>query len=118
MLVVDDQPVILSGLVSLLNIAGYEVKGYTNGLEALRLFADNPEAFDVVITDQIMPHISGEELIREIKSIRDELPVIMCSGYSEVIEKPGLLGRHADAFLEKPNQFSQLVDVIDNLCNP
>ena len=116
-LVVDDQPVILSGLVGLLNMAGYEVKGYTNGLEALRLFADNPEAFDVVITDQIMPHISGEELIREIKSIRDELPVIMCSGYSEVIENPSLLTRHADAFLEKPYQFSQLSDVINNLCN-
>ena len=117
-LVVDDEPVILNGLVSLLNLAGYKAKGFTNGLEALRLFADNPEAFDVVITDQIMPHVSGEELIREIKTIRNEIPVIMCSGYSEVIEKPGLLGRHADAFLEKPNQFSQLVDVIDNLCNP
>ena len=117
-LVVDDEPVILNGLVSLLNLAGYKAKGFTNGLEALRLFADNPEAFDVVITDQIMPHVSGEELIREIKTIRNEIPVIMCSGYSEGFEQHGPLVRHADAFLEKPNQFSQLVDVIDNLCNP
>jgi len=116
-LVVDDQSAILSGLVSLLNIAGYKAKGFTNGLAALKLFAEDPEAFDVVITDQIMPHISGDELIREIKTIRKEIPIIMCSGYSEVIEKPDLLARHADAFLEKPNQFSQLVDVINNLCS-
>jgi len=64
-----------------------------------------------------MPQISGDELIREIKSIRNELPVIMCSGYTEVIQKPGLLTRQADAFLEKPFQFSQLFDVINNLCN-
>ena len=116
-LVVDDQPTILNGLVSLLEIAGYHVRGFTNGLEALKLFAEDPEAFDVVITDQVMPHISGEELIREIKTIRKETPIIMCSGYSEVIEKPDLLARHADAFLEKPNQFSRLVDVINNLCS-
>ena len=116
-LVVDDQPMILNGLVSLLEIAGYQARGFTNGLEALKLFAEDPEAFDVVITDQIMPHISGEELIREIKTIRKETPIIMCSGYSEVIEKPDLLARHADAFLEKPNQFSRLVDVINNLCS-
>lgn len=116
-LVVDDEPMILDGLVSLLNISGYEAKGFTNGLEALKLFAEDPEAFDVVITDQIMPHIGGEELITEIKTIRKEIPIIMCSGYSEVVEKPDMLARHADAFLEKPNQFSKLVEMINNLCS-
>lgn len=116
-LVVDDEPNILNGLVSLLNISGCNAKGFTNGLEALRLFANDPEAFDVVITDQVMPHINGEELIREIKNLRKEIPVVMCSGYSEVIRKPDMLARHADVFLEKPYQFSQLFDVINNLCN-
>ncbi len=116
-LVIDDQPTILNGLVSLLNMSGYQARGFTNGLEALRLFAEDPEAFDVVITDQIMPHISGEELIREIKTLRKEIPVIMCSGYSEIIEKPDQLARHADAFLEKPSQFSRLADMINNLCS-
>ena len=108
---------ILNGLVSLLQLEGYQARGFTNGLEALKLFAEDPDAFDIVITDQIMPHINGEELISEIKTIRKEIPIIMCSGYSEVIEKPDLLARHADAFLEKPNQFSQLVDVINKLCS-
>ena len=116
-LVVDDQPAILNGLVSLLDIAGYAAKGFTNGLEALKIFAEDPEAFDVVITDQVMPDISGDELVREIKSIRNDLPVIMCSGYTEFIQNPGVLRRHADAFLEKPYQFSQVFDVINNLCN-
>jgi len=98
-------------------MSGYQALGFTNGLEALRLFAEDPEAFDVVITDQIMPHISGEELIREIKTLRKEIPVIMCSGYSEIIEKPDQLARHADAFLEKPSQFSRLADMINNLCS-
>lgn len=116
-LVVDDEPIILTGLVGLLEFSGYHAQGFTNGLEALRLFADDPEAFDVVITDQVMPHISGEELIREIKNLRKEIPIVMCSGYSEVIQKPDMLARHADAFLEKPYQFSQLSDVINNLCS-
>ena len=115
-LVVDDQPVILQGMIGLLNLSGYRAEGFTNGLEALRLFADDPEAFDILITDQVMPHISGDELIREVKSIRGGLPVVMCSGYS----KPELLDdfpeRNANAFCEKPVLFSELTQLIESLC--
>ena len=115
-LVVDDEPAILHGLVGLLNLSGYRAQGFTNGLEALRLFAEDPEAFDIVITDQVMPQINGDELIREIKSIRHGIPVIMCSGYSQPQSQQDPLDRHADAFCEKPNQFSQLVELIADLC--
>jgi len=116
-LVVEDEPIILEGMVGLLNLSGFRAEGFTNGLEALKLFAEEPEAFDILITDQIMPHISGDELIREMKSIRRGLPVIMCSGYSEPQVQDDLRKRHANAFCEKPVQFSELTQLIGVLCD-
>jgi len=116
-LVVDDEPIILDGMVGLLNLSGYRAEGFTNGLQALKLFAEDPEAFDVLITDQVMPQIGGDELVREIKSIRKKIPVIMCSGYSEPQVQDDPRERHANAFCEKPVQFSKLTELIEVLCS-
>ncbi len=116
-LVVDDEPVIVDGLTGLLRISGYKSQGFTNGLEALKVFAEDPNAFDIVVTDQVMPHITGEELIREMKSIRRGIPAIMCSGYSETFQQKDLQARHADAYYQKPNQFAELVVLIESLCS-
>ncbi len=115
-LVVDDESVIVDGMVALLNISGFSARGFTNGLEALKVFVESPESFDIVISDQVMPHISGEELIREIKAIRSGIPVIMCSGYSETFQQKDIHKRHADAYCQKPNRFSDLVQLIESLC--
>ena len=115
LLVVDDEPVIAHGLESLLNLSGYQATGFTNGLEALKQFLEDPSAFDIVITDQAMPHISGEKLIHEIKAIRPGIPIILCSGYSEAIHREGLATHQADAFCEKPNEFEDLVELIEQL---
>ena len=112
----DDESVIVDGMVALLNISGFSARGFTNGLEALKVFVESPESFDIVISDQVMPHISGEELIREIKAIRSGIPVIMCSGYSETFQQKDIHKRHADAYCQKPNRFSDLVQLIESLC--
>ena len=115
LLVVDDEPVIAQGLESLLNLHGYQAKGFTNGLEAMREFVADPGAFDIVITDQVMPEISGEKLIQEIKAIRPGIPIILCSGYSEAIQRTGKAAHLADAVCEKPNEFEDLVELIQQL---
>ena len=114
-MVVDDEPIITSGLESLLNLSGYQAKGFTSGLEALKHFFEDPDAFDIVITDQAMPEIKGEELIREIKAVRPGIPIILCSGYSEVFHRESAVKLQADAYCEKPNKFEELVELIEQL---
>ena len=115
LLIVDDEPVITSGLKNLFNLAKYNAIGFTNGLNALKKFVEDPNAIDIVITDQIMPHISGEELIRELKAIRPGIPVILCSGYSEVLVRKDSGEIQADAYCEKPIQFDEIVAIVEQL---
>ncbi|MCF8063064.1 MAG: response regulator [Deltaproteobacteria bacterium] len=66
----------------------------TNGEDALACFRDDPEGFDLVITDMTMPHMRGDELSRRMLALRPDLPVILCTGYSKRIsdDKAGKIG--------------------------
>jgi len=61
---------------------GYQVVAKTDSRETLSLFMADPTAFDLVITDQTMPHLTGDMLAREMLAIRPDLPIILCSGSS------------------------------------
>lgn len=115
LLVIDDEPAIANGLKDLFDLSGYHAIAFTNGLEALKLFVEDPDATDVIITDQVMPHISGEELICEFRAIRPSIPIILCSGYSEHLQRKDFETHQADAYIEKPNQFENLVELVENL---
>jgi DNA-binding NtrC family response regulator len=65
---------------------GYNVVGKSDSLEALDVFRAKPDAFDLVITDQTMPKMTGDKLAESILRIRPDLPVILCTGFSEVID--------------------------------
>lgn len=74
---------------------GYSVTGITESVEALELFWEDPYQFDLVITDQTMPEISGDQLPHAIHKIRPEPPVILCTGYdfitdNEVVKSTGI----------------------------
>jgi PAS domain S-box-containing protein len=81
---------------------GYDVVPYTSGQQALQAFRASPQWFDLVITDQTMPGMTGEVLAHEIRCLRDDIPIILCTGFSHTIdaEKAKWLG--IDAFLMKP----------------
>lgn len=85
-LVVDDERLIVEGLKQRLEVLGYAVEGFDAPLEALAAFRKQPRAFDLLITDMAMPKMTGEVLIRKVKQIRSDLPVILCTGYSERID--------------------------------
>jgi len=76
----DEEDVVFSGK-KMLERLGYDVIACRDGSEALELFSATPERFDLVITDQNMPNMSGTELTREIMKIRSDIPVILCTGY-------------------------------------
>jgi PAS domain S-box-containing protein len=101
-LFVDDE-VMLTGLVqTTLERLGYDVISRTSSIEALEAFRAMPHRFDLVITDQTMPNMTGEHLARELRRIRPDVPIILCTGFSHVTnaEKSQMMG--IDAFCMKP----------------
>jgi CheY-like chemotaxis protein len=79
-LLVDDEEDLIFAGRKMLERLGYEVVTGTDGREAFKLFIEQPDRFDLVITDQTMPYMTGEMLAREILCIRADLPIILCSG--------------------------------------
>lgn len=86
-LIVDDEPAIVSMMTRGLEARGYHVEGFTDSALALKAFEDSPEDFDMILTDQTMPKVTGLELARRALKIRPELPVILTTGYSDSVNE-------------------------------
>jgi CheY-like chemotaxis protein len=101
-LFVDDEKNLVQLGTELLTSLGYEVTGRTSSVEALKLFMAKPDSFDIVITDMTMPNMTGVDLAREMMSIRPDLPIILCTGFSEMISKEKATSLGIRRFLMKP----------------
>jgi PAS domain S-box-containing protein len=114
-LFVDDEEVLARIGHALLVHLGYDVVACTSSREALETFQATPQHFDLVLTDQTMPEMTGEVLARELRRIRPDIPIILCTGFSHVMnaEKAHALG--IDAFLMKPLVTQELAQVIRRL---
>jgi CheY-like chemotaxis protein len=101
-LIVDDEPYLAVLWRVMLERLGYRVTGCSSSLEALEIFRAAPRSFDLVLTDQTMPQMTGEALVKELLRIRPETPIILCTGFSHAVteEKARALGIRA--FLLKP----------------
>ena len=112
LLIVDNDVDLLETLVDYLKRCDFDVVGSSSSLEALKLLRSNK--FDLVLTDIVMPDISGLGLISIIKNELTQLPVIAMTGYGDKVEKLAK-ERKPDYYLEKPFAMDQLVKVIDHL---
>ena len=101
-LIVDDEQDIVDMLSIGLDRLGYETVGVTDPIEALAAFEEDPMAWDVVVTDQVMPNMRGLELIRKLKAIRPDIRAVLCTGYSEGASETISRAAGADSFLLKP----------------
>ncbi len=101
-LFVDDEEMYAEMAVETISRLGYKVELQTRSTEALEVFKSDPDKYKLVITDQVMPGLSGEELVQEIKSIRPELPVILCTGYSSQIDEGKAKDLGINEFAYKP----------------
>ncbi len=91
-MLVDDEAAITDIEKEMLENLGYRVTVFNESAAALRIFREAPDAFDVVITDYIMPRISGAELIGRMKSIRGDIPFVLCTGHFDpALEKQDVL---------------------------
>ncbi|MCA9497963.1 MAG: response regulator [Nitrospira sp.] len=111
-LFVDDEETIVRLGKELLTQLGYTVEVYTSSIEALRTFTQDPHRFDLVITDQTMPGMTGEALSRELLRIRPDLPIILCTGFSHVISAERAKALGIQGYLMKPLAIRDLVPII------
>ncbi|MBI2391349.1 MAG: sigma-54-dependent Fis family transcriptional regulator [Deltaproteobacteria bacterium] len=110
-LVVDDEASARSGLEKLLRQEGYEVEAADGGASALSLREE--KTFDVVVTDLKMPGMDGVELMRKLKELDRDLPVIVVTAFSDVSSAVGAMRAGAEDYLTKPVDFDALTLAID-----
>jgi two-component system cell cycle sensor histidine kinase/response regulator CckA len=116
-LLVEDEDMLRGLIRELLEIKGYAVLEASQGVEALELFKKSQEPVDLVLTDVVMPHMSGSELIERLRKEQPALRVIFMSGYTgannaaihKSLEMPGV------AFLQKPFRLNALISQVEEL---
>lgn len=101
-LLVDDERQLAEMGRQMLVRLGYKVTDKTSSIEALELFRSQPEQFDILITDQTMPHMTGIQLTKEVRAIKPGIPVILFTGFSSVINEKNFGSHGIDGFLMKP----------------
>jgi PAS domain S-box-containing protein len=101
-LFVDDEPMLSEKGQSMLQRLGYHVTIRRSRLEALSSFQNQPKAYDLVITDQTMPGMTGIDMARRMLQIRPDLPIILCTGYSSLISEDKALAMGIKGFALKP----------------
>jgi CheY-like chemotaxis protein len=111
-LVVDDDFVIAEMNRRILELLGYTVAVTTSSKEALAQVRAHGDDFDLVLTDQCMPNLSGVELAREIVRIRPDLPIILCSGYISNVTKEEALACGIRKYVMKPVELSTLSRIV------
>jgi PAS domain S-box-containing protein len=101
-LLVDDEEPIIQSTSHILESLGYKVTARTSSLEALEEFKNRCDAFDLVITDQTMPKMTGDRLSEEMLRIRPDIPIILCTGFSSTIDERRAKEIGIKEFLMKP----------------
>jgi DNA-binding NtrC family response regulator len=108
----DDETDLLESSRKILESLGYTVVMKKSSIEALEAFSEKPDTFNLVITDQTMPGMTGVQLAKELRRIRKDIPVILCTGFSEVVNEENYKSRGIDAFVMKPFDKKKIAGVI------
>ena len=111
-LLVDDEAIIVDIGQKMLEMLGYRVTTAKSGTEALDIFKKGPDAFDLVITDYTMPKMNGYDLAQQMMEVRPDIPLIMNTGYNEMISQEKSLSAGIREFLLKPLDLRKLGEVV------
>jgi len=112
---VDDEAPIVKIMSRMLGQLGYFVTTKTSSVEALEAFRAKPNDFDLVISDMTMPQMTGDLLIKKIREIRPDIPVILCTGYSKKLTDGKALEIDIQAFIKKPIIKDYLAKTVRNV---
>ncbi len=114
-LLAEDEDAVAGFMQEALEQAGYKVQRAPNGAEAWELFQADPARFDLVVTDQAMPLMSGSALAEHILTLRPGMPIILVSGYSETVSEVTAPSMGITVFLTKPTPIGTLLDAVNNV---
>jgi PAS domain S-box-containing protein len=114
-LLVDDSDTVLFLTKHMLKKLGYRVTIFADCIEALEHFKQHSKDFDLVITDYGMPHMNGKEFATKIKEIRHDIPIILYTGYGNLVAKDDISSWHINDLLIKPCSLQDLSDVVKSV---
>ena len=114
-MVVDDEVSITTYLSELLQQQGYKISIFNNSQKAIDFFAEHHDDINLVITDQTMPDLTGIEMSARMLNISKNIPIIICTGFSEHIDEATTLNLNIGAYLEKPIHSDKLLNTISSL---
>jgi signal transduction histidine kinase/CheY-like chemotaxis protein len=114
-LVIDDEVSLVYYLRELLRKKGYQVTVASDSHEAWDIFSADPDKFDLVVTDQTMPGLSGVQLAAKMLTLREHLPIILCTGYSDIVEEGNISQYGIMGYLAKPIDSRELLHTIHEL---
>lgn len=112
MLFVDDEPALVEYIVELFEEEGFEVTAETTGGGALDRVSANPHGFDIIVTDQTMPQLLGTELARAIRGLNPDVPILLCTGYTDPIAEAALADGSVDRVVQKPIRALALIEQV------
>ncbi|NLD38038.1 MAG: DUF3365 domain-containing protein [Desulfatiglans sp.] len=111
-LFVDDEEAAITAMKKILARLGYTATTSNSSRDALKIFKDNPAGFDLIITDMTMPGITGLQLVKEVRAIRLDIPVILCTGYSDQIDDEKAQMAGVNEFMIKPVSMFDIASAI------
>jgi len=114
-LFVDDEDAIVKLGVRMLQRLGYTVTGRTSSTEALEVFESNPDKFDLIITDMTMPMLLGTELAQKVLEIRQDIPILICTGFSEQVDNKIAESYGIKGYINKPILMDELSSTVRDL---
>jgi CheY-like chemotaxis protein len=91
---------------------GYDITGVTDSTAALDLFARSPDAYDLVITDMTMPTLTGDILGQRIFALRPDIPIVICTGYSEKLTEASIRSLGFTGIAYKPIIMKELATIV------
>lgn len=111
-LLVDDEKALIDLGRDLLERLGYRVETRASSIDAIEAFKVNPQKYDLIISDVTMPKMTGDEMAQQIKAVRPEIPIILCSGFSNRINELSMETLGVNAILMKPIIYSELAHTV------
>lgn len=111
-LFVDDEEWLVEMWEEILKNMGYEVDPYTSSQEALQAFRAEPEKYDLIVTDQTMPQMTGFDMAKEMLKLRPDMPIILCTGYSELVTPEKAKEAGIREYVMKPLSITELTGAI------
>lgn len=112
LLLIDDETAIIKLNKKILEKLGYRITAQTSSEQALSLFKQDADQFDLVVTDMTMPKVSGYQVAEQMIKIRPDIPIILCTGYSNTLSNVDVSKTGIRAVLEKPVSMNQLSETI------